>query len=207
MITKNTYEFLHAYELKPGGWLKNQLITQAQGLSGNLDRMWPDIADSRWIGGSCDGWERVPYWLDGFIPLAYLLDDADMKERARKYIDAILAGQCEDGWICPCTLDARAGYDMWAMQLLTKVLVLFAECEPSYAKRIEKAVAGAIRQAIDHLHAHPLFNWGKSRWFEGLLAAYWLYERTNEAYILEYCDLLHEQGRDYVDFILHQKEA
>jgi hypothetical protein len=27
-----------------------------------------DVRDSRWIGGDRDGWERVPYWLDGFVP-------------------------------------------------------------------------------------------------------------------------------------------
>ncbi len=62
-------------ELKPAGWLKKQLEIQAAGLSGHLDKIWPDIRDSRWIGGDKEGWERVPYWLDGFIPLAYFLDD------------------------------------------------------------------------------------------------------------------------------------
>lgn len=47
-------------------------------MSGNLDKVWPDIRDGKWIGRDKDGWERVPYWLDGFIPLAYLLEDEDM---------------------------------------------------------------------------------------------------------------------------------
>ena len=76
-------------EIKPKGWLKKQLEIQAAGLSGNLDKIWPDIKESAWIGGSKDGWERVPYWLDGFIPLAYLLENKDMIERAKKYIDSI----------------------------------------------------------------------------------------------------------------------
>lgn len=29
-----------------------------------------------------EGWERVPYWLDGLIPLAYLLDDPALKDTA-----------------------------------------------------------------------------------------------------------------------------
>ena len=101
-ITDNKYSFLKPADLTPTGWLYNQLKTEADGLSGNLDKIWPDVRDSRWIGGSCEGWERVPYWLDGFVPLAYLLRDDDRIARAKKYIDAILAGQCEDGWICPC---------------------------------------------------------------------------------------------------------
>ena len=39
-------------EIKPEGWLKNQLRIQANGLSGNLDQFWPDIRDSQWIGGT-----------------------------------------------------------------------------------------------------------------------------------------------------------
>ena len=51
--------------------MRQQLEIQAKGLSGNLDKFWPDIKDSAWIGGDREGWERVPYWLDGFIPLAW----------------------------------------------------------------------------------------------------------------------------------------
>lgn len=39
----------------------------------------------------------MPYWLDGFIPLAYLLDDEELKQRAKKYVDAIVDRQQEDG--------------------------------------------------------------------------------------------------------------
>ena len=72
------YSFYTSNELKPSGWLRRQLEIQADGLCGNLDRVWPDVSDSAWIGGSHEGWERVPYWLDGFIPLAYLLENDDM---------------------------------------------------------------------------------------------------------------------------------
>lgn len=91
------YQHFDFREIKPEGWLRRQLEIQAAGLSGNLDKIWPDVRDSAWIGGSREGWERVPYWLDGFIPLAYLLDDADLIARADKYIDAILERQKPDG--------------------------------------------------------------------------------------------------------------
>ena len=95
----NAWNFYTAKELKPCGWMRRQLEIQAEGLAGNLDRVWPDVRDSAWIGGEREGWERVPYWLDGFVPLAYLLDDEGMKARAKKYIDAILSRQKENGWI------------------------------------------------------------------------------------------------------------
>ena len=82
------WNYFTSNEIKPIGWLKRQLEIQAQGLSGNLDKIWCDVRDSAWIGGNADGWERVPYWLDGFIPLAYLLENEDMISRVKKYIDA-----------------------------------------------------------------------------------------------------------------------
>ena len=97
-------------EIKPQGWLKKQLEIQADALSGNLHKFWPDIKESKWIGGDREGWERVPYWLDGYIPLAFLLEDEEMKKVAKQYIHAILASQKEDGWICPCEDGERPHY-------------------------------------------------------------------------------------------------
>lgn len=55
------FEHFSTNEIKPAGWLRRQLRIQAEGLSGHLDEVWPDIRASAWIGGSREGWERVPY--------------------------------------------------------------------------------------------------------------------------------------------------
>ncbi|HBL84905.1 MAG: hypothetical protein A2Y17_06705 [Clostridiales bacterium GWF2_38_85] len=186
-------------EIEPKGWLLQQLEIQAVSLSGNLDKVWPDIRDSKYVGGDREGWERVPYWLDGFIPLAYLLKDDDLISRGKRYIDAILARQCEDGWICPCKAEERADYDVWAMLLLSKVLIVHHDC--SGDERIEPALYKAFKNLKEHLAEHPLFSWGKYRWFEGLIAIYWLYDRVKEEWLLELADMLHEQGTDYNEII------
>lgn len=190
------YRLFSPAELKPSGWLRKQLQIQANGLSGNLDKFWPSIKDSAWIGGPDDGWERVPYWLDGFIPLAYLLDDADMIGRARTYIDGILARQCEDGWICPCKPEERGGYDLWAALLITKVLAVYAECSGE-KERMETAIYRVLSHLNRFLDSNTLKQWGQTRWFEGLIAAYWLYERRPEQWILDFCHKLSIHGTDW----------
>ena len=187
-------------ELKPYGWLKRQLEIQAAGLSGNLDKIWPDVRDSAWIGGDREGWERVPYWLDGFIPLAYLLENEDMIGRAKKYIDAIIAAQQEDGWICPCTKEERETYDTWAVLLITKVLTVYYEC--SQDERIPAVIYRVLKNYYDLLRSGTLklFNWGAFRWYEGMIAVNFAYDRFREDWIKDLAGILREQGADYNDF-------
>ncbi|HZJ82563.1 MAG TPA: beta-L-arabinofuranosidase domain-containing protein [Clostridia bacterium] len=185
-------------EIKPEGWLLDQLKIQASGLSGNLDKFWPDIKDSQWIGGDAEGWERVPYWLDGFIPLAWLLDDEDMKGRATKYIDYIIKNQAEDGWICPDPTEERADYDIWAKLLILKVLIVYHEATGD--ERIEGVVKKALQSLDKHIDGSPLFNWGQARWFEGLISIWWLYERIEEGWLLDLASKLQGQGFHWQSF-------
>lgn len=194
------WQFYTSQNLKPQGWLRRQLELQAAGLAGNLDRIWRDVRDSAWIGGDAEGWERVPYWLDGFIPLAYLLEDEGMIARARRYVDAILSFQRPSGWICPCRDEDIPTYDTWAVQLISKVLVVYYEC--SSDERIPGALYRCFKNYYDLLSSGTikLFKWGRFRWFEAFVALDFLVRRYDEAWIYELAQLLRAQGANYRDF-------
>ena len=196
-----TWNFYSSKELKPTGWLKKQLEIQAAGLSGNLDKVWPDVRDSKWIGGEAEGWERVPYWLDGFIPLAYLLGDEDLIRRARRYIDAILTFQKPDGWICPCEEEERPKYDTWVVLFISKVLKVYYDC--SGDERIPDVIYRVLKNFYELLSTGTLklFSWGKFRWFEGFIAINFLYETYEEEWIKELAEILYEQGQNYDEFV------
>ncbi len=194
------YHYFKGTEIKPEGWLYRQLKIQAQGLSGNLDKIWPDVRDSAWIGGEREGWERVPYWLDGFIPLAYLLQDQDMMERADKYINAILDRQQEDGWICPCSETERSSYDIWALFLIGKVLTVY--CDFTDSARAKVSLYRAIKGLYDLMKEKrlTLFQWGKFRWYECFISLRFLYDNYGEPWILELGHMLREEGTDYYKY-------
>ncbi len=191
------WNFYTSKELKPEGWLRRQLEIQAEGLSGNLHKIWPDIRDSKWIGGNREGWERVPYWLDGFIPLAYLLEDDGMIATVKKYIDAILAAQEDDGWICPCKKEKRAFYDTWAVQLICKTLKVYYDC--SGDERIPEVIYRVLKNYYDMLSSGKakLFGWAKFRWFETFISLNFIYERYGEDWIKDLAKIIKEQGYDY----------
>ncbi len=202
----NKWNFYTSKEIKPEGWLRRQLKIQAEGLSGNLHKIWPDIRDSAWIGGKCEGWERVPYWLDGFIPLAYLLENKDMIATVKKYIDAIVSAQGEDGWICPCKDGKREKYDTWAIQLICKTLRVYYDC--SGDERIPDLIYKVLKNYYDLLKSDKikLFGWGKYRWFETFISLNFLYEKYREEWIVDLAKIIKKQGFDYNSTIENWKK-
>ncbi|MBN1581683.1 MAG: glycoside hydrolase family 127 protein [Anaerolineae bacterium] len=195
---------LSLQNIHPEGWLAQQLRIQADGLSGHLDTFWPDVKDSQWFGGDAEAWERAPYWLDGVIPLAFLLDDAGLKTRVKRYMDTILTHQGEDGWLGPRTMIAAAGrqanlrYDIWGQLLATKVLAQYGEA--SGDERVITALDSNLRMLDRHIDQAPLFNWGQFRWFEALVAIYWLYEKKPEQWLIDLAIKLHAQGFNWGAF-------
>ena len=176
----------------PQGWLAEQLRIQARGLSGHLDRFWPDIKDSAWIGGAAEGWERMPYWLDGVIPLAWLLRDQPLQQRITGYLDYIIEHQHADGWLGPRVEDNPVAADLWSQALALKVLVGYHDATGDY--RVAACVERALAMLDRHLDHNPLSQWGQYRWFEFLVSVWWLYERSGERWLIDLARRLRAQG-------------
>ncbi|HEU0164664.1 MAG TPA: beta-L-arabinofuranosidase domain-containing protein, partial [Thermomicrobiales bacterium] len=181
-------------QVRPMDWLQAQLRIQADGLHGHLDEFWPDVARSRWIGGDKEGWERGPYWLDGMIPLAFLLDDDGLKAKSRHWVDAILAGQQEDGWFGPLDNGIRQGYryDPWPVFVVLKALIQYHEATDD--ERIPDAIARFLRRLDGILDEHPLRSWARYRWADLALSVFWLYERTDASWLLDLGAKIEAQG-------------
>ena len=195
------YRFISPTDITPRGWLRRQLELEASGLCGNLDKVWPDVANSKWIGGDKEGWERVPYWLDGFIPLAWLLHDTDMMARAEYYMNSIIDRQQEDGWICPCPPEKRPTYDIWAFFLIGKVLSVW--CEFTGSEKAQKSLYDAMK-CLDNIREKGelvIKNWGKFRWYECLIPLQFLYDKYHEEWMRELAKFLRAEGADYKSFI------
>ena len=183
----------------PGGWLQRQLRLQADGLSGHLDEFWPDVGQSKWFGGKAEGWERAPYWLDGVIPLAWVLGDQALQSKVSRYIDHIVASQRPDGWYAPYPADAGAKkYDLWSILLANKALVQYHDATGD--AKVLQAVLRNLKATLGVLDRTPLFDWGRFRWFEGLIPAYYAYEKTGEPWLLDLARKLRVQGYDYMTF-------
>lgn len=194
-LVARTFIPLPLGSIHPGGWLHNQLRIQANGLSGHLDEFWPDVAESGWIGGASEGWERGPYWLDGIVPLAFLLDDDNLKEKIHRWINIILSHQQPDGWLGPIQDKKYQAYDPWPAFIVLKAMTQYREATDD--ERILPAMEKFLQKLDDLLDEKPLFEWGKSRWADLVLSIHWLYEQTGESWLLDLAAKVRRQGYDW----------
>lgn len=177
------------------GWLQRQLRIQADGLSGNLEKFWPDIQDSGWIGGKAEGWERAPYWLDGMVPLAWTLNDDILKADVKRWMDYIIDHQHGDGWLGPRKSEGYRDLDPWPQFVILKALRQYHEATGD--PRVIPAMLKNVRCIDAVLRETPLFDWGKYRWMDLVITVHWLYEQTGEGWLSEVAARAHAQGYDW----------
>lgn len=110
--------------IKAHGWLGEMLQRSGDGLAGNPGEIsaWLDKRNNAWFGtGNQWGWEELPYWLRGFVDMAYLLEDEDKIKEANAWLEAIFASRREDGWFGPALDNGHNGHDAWS-----NMVILFA---------------------------------------------------------------------------------
>jgi DUF1680 family protein len=138
------------------------------------------------------------------LPLAFLLDDTALKGKVARYMDTIIARQHEDGWLGPRAMVVADGkeedprYDLWGQFLAAKVLVQYYDATGD--ERAIAALEKALHKVDEHIDLAPLFNWGQFRWFEALIAIYWLYERSDQPWLLDLAVKLQAQGFSWSSF-------
>ena len=190
-LAPNAFDLLPLGSIRPTGWLRAQLLVQANGLGGHLDETWADVGpNSGWLGGTGESWERGPYFLDGLVPLAYQLDDARLKAKAQKYIDWTLNHQQPNGMIGPHSND-----DWWPRMVMLKVLTQYQEATGD--PRVIPVMQRYFAYQLSQLPTRPLRDWGKFRWHDEVLSVLWLYNRTDDPNLLDLAKLLHQQGYDW----------
>ena len=92
-LLKTKYVKLPLGAIEPTGWLRDQLKVQANGMTGHLHEVWDLAKTTAWKGDigknvtpePCFA-RFIPRWLEGLVPLAYMLDDPQLKALADRYM-------------------------------------------------------------------------------------------------------------------------
>ena len=189
--------------IKAEGWLVDQLMRQKDGFTGHLDEVYSKIVgpDNAWIGGEGDTWERGPYWIDGLVPLAYLLNDKDLIAKAGVWVNAMLDTAQEDGYFGNRIsrkyiegFQRGKAEDWWPKMVAIKILKQYYMATGD--ERVIKVLTNYFRYQLANLPEKPLDHWtfwGKWRGGDNLDIVYWLYNITGEEFLLELGDIIHKQ--------------
>jgi DUF1680 family protein len=212
-LRQNPFVELPLGAIQPEGWLREMLIRQKNGSTGNLDTLYPAVMGKRngWRGGDGDQWERGPYWLDGLLPLAYLLHDKALIAKTTPFIEWTIKSQQPDGYFGPMRdyppeagLQRDNSHDWWPKMVMLKVLQQYYSATGD--ERVIRLMTNYFRYQLAHLPTEPLdhwSDWARARGGDNLLMVYWLYNLTGDHFLLLLADLLHRQTFDYTDAFLH----
>ena len=201
------YEELPLGTIRPEGWLKETLMRQRDGITANLDETYQQVmGDSNgWLGGEGDRWERGPYWIDGLLPLAYVLDDESLKAKARRWVEWTLASQREDGFFGPDKgypyiegLQRGLPLDWWPRIVMLKVMQQYynATCDERVMSFFDKF----FRYQLATLPDTPLDKWtfwARYRAGDNLDVVLWYYSKTHQQWLLDLAELIHSQSFDF----------
>lgn len=212
-LKQNPYAGLPLGSVSPQGWLKEMLVRQAKGATGRLDELYPLVMDKRngWLGGDGDQWERGPYWIDGLLPLAYILKDKELIAKTKPWIEWALNSQRPDGYFGPSKdygpepgVQRNNSQDWWPKMVMLKILMQYYSATED--TRVVSLMTNYFKYQLKTLPQQPLDHWtfwARYRGGDNLMAVYWLYNITGDDFLLELGDLIYKQTFDYTNAFLN----
>lgn len=212
---RDAFRELPLGSIKADGWLLETIKRQAEGATGHLDELYPEVMGSRngWLGGDGDQWERGPYWIDGLLPLGYILEDSTLIAKAQPWIEWILASQKEDGQFGPSRnyphergLQRNNCEDWWPRMVALKILMQHYSATGD--ERVLSFMTNYFRYQLSALDTIPLDKytfWARYRGGDNLMAVYWLYDITGEKFLLDLGEKIYSQTVPYTRQFLERE--
>jgi hypothetical protein len=186
----------------PKGWLLAVLQRQRDGLCGHLGEIsvWLQKDDNAWLsrdGQGKYGWEELPYWLRGYLPLAYIFNDPKMIAEGERWINGALNSQRPNGDFGPDQKFNDDGTrDFWAN--MTMMFCLETYYEHSRDRRVLDLMTRYFQYHLTLPDNQLLTHyWQKMRGGDELFSIYWLYNRTGDPFLLELAAKIHRVTADW----------
>lgn len=201
------YAQLPLGDIAPEGWLHAQMQTMLEGMTGNLDQIYAKVVgeNNAWLGGDGDAWERGPYWIDGALPMAYIMQDKELKAKTQKWVEAILASQKDNGYFGPDTdrpskegMQRTNSADWWPRMVALKILQQYYMATGD--RRVIDFMTRYFHYQAEQLPTTPLGHWtfwATERGGDNLLIVHWLYNITGDEKLLALGETIHSQSADW----------
>lgn len=209
------YSEINLGEIRPEGWLREQLQVMRDNSTGHLDEIYAKIReDNGWLGGKGENWEETPYWLDGAVPLAYQLGDTVLQKKVLQYINWNIENQRPSGYFGPITpweretgrqvdvANCGEGQDWWPRMIMLKVMQQY------YTATADERVIPFMQRYFTYqekaLSQCPIGNWTEwavSRGSENIIILHWLYRETGDNSLLELAQKIESQSYPWSEWL------
>lgn len=186
----------------PEGWLKDQLNLQKDGITGAMEDYDNYGANSGWLGGTGENWEKGPYYVRGLVALAYTLNEESLKQKAQKWIDWSINSQRADGFFGPSN-----NTDWWPRMPMLMAIRDYYEATENLGTPDERVIPFLekyFRYQLTALPSSPLQSWAIARGGDNLEVVIWLYNRLYDQsnpeaseWLMELADILISQTTDW----------
>ena len=192
------------------GFLLRQMEMQRDHITGHMEE-YPDYsAESGWLGGPGESWERGPYYVRGLVALAYCLRDQHLIQKAKKWIDYALKSQTEDGNFGPQLpfegMESRreeVQREWWAKMPMLDAIRDYYEAEKALGyddQRVLPFFDKYFRFQLETLQENPLHDWAVARGADNIELVLWYYDGyKQEDWLLELGHLLLHQTFDWAE--------
>ncbi len=194
--------------VQANGWLLTQLQLQKSGLTGAAEELYKDdlaVGGTAWLeGGGKSDWERGPYYVKGLVSLAYVLNDADLKLKAQKYIDWVINSQQTNGSFGP-----TSNSEWWPRMLVVYYLRDYYEAtEGTQAQdaRILPFLLKYFKFQNEQIDSRNVVEWEKARMGDNIEIVLWLYNKEeNEPWLLDLATKLRGKAYDWTDIFTNNR--
>lgn len=193
--------------IQPEGWIKKYLELQRDGLTGHLGEIsaWLEKKNNAWFSDSGKGergWEEVPYWLKGYGDLGYILHDDTIINETKAWLEKVFKSQRADGYFGPVTMIKTNKHPEGVMDLWPNMIMLWtlqSYYDYSHDDRVINLMDKYFKwelQVPDSLFLETY--WENSRGGDNLYSVYWLYNRTDEMWLLDLAAKIHNNTANWM---------
>jgi len=185
----NAFKEIPINTITPQGWLREFLVRQYTGLTGNREILSYPFNTCLWAGripynGSGDDWwryEQTAYLTDGMLRLGYLIRDDKLIQTGREGVAYVLDHPMDKG---------RLGHPFFTSQW--PMAVFFRAMQAEYSATHDPKLLEALRQHYLSYSSAELRGGRNVINLEGML---WTYGKTGDRKLLDLANTIYNQGQ------------
>ncbi|KAJ6491750.1 hypothetical protein C8R47DRAFT_1214544 [Mycena vitilis] len=166
-------------QIRPTGWLFDQLMVQTNGLAGHEHEFYKWVADTDWVGGSAAYSyleEAGSYWFNAMVPNAVLADATVIKEKTHELLDYVLDTQDASGWLGP-EVGTEKRRLLWGRYPFMIGAIQMTEAYPEVTDKVVAALHKFVPLANAMLKAgNGTDEWAATRWEDFVYVLQWIYD-------------------------------